>query len=273
MIPRAILPLLAALLAVPSSSPAAGQVLRFGGSGGPMAGIPALGEEYRRQTGLADPSFQPTPPIGSGGGVKAMLAGSLELAFTSRPLTREEKEQGAVATRFAVTPLVLAASPDCSFPGLTRGKLAQILSGKISSWPDGRPIRLVLRPHSDSDTLTLRRISAEVAAGMDLALQREGMMVAVNDTESAQRLESTPGALGPTSLSQIVAEKRRLSPLPLDGVTPSLEALSSKAWPWAKEFYVVLGPGSSPEARAFARWLASPLAEPTLKTLGMAAPR
>ena len=47
--------------------------------------------------------------IGSGGGIRALLDGAIDIAIVSRRLTADEREQGLVYTPFSRIPVVVAA--------------------------------------------------------------------------------------------------------------------------------------------------------------------
>jgi ABC-type phosphate transport system substrate-binding protein len=50
------------------------------------------------------------PSLGSTGGIKAVIAGALDLGLSSRPLTEAEARQGLVAFEYARSPFLLVTS-------------------------------------------------------------------------------------------------------------------------------------------------------------------
>ena len=82
---------MAALLALPVSA----ETLKIGGTGSSASLVERLFEEFRKQVPDAE-LFQPTPPLGSGGALKALAGGRIDVAFAGRPLKPEEAAQELV---------------------------------------------------------------------------------------------------------------------------------------------------------------------------------
>jgi phosphate transport system substrate-binding protein len=240
--------------------------VRVGGSGGPLATMPLLAEAFQKNHPQA--RFVIVPSLGSGGGIKALRAGAIDVALVSRALTDAERSQDVNAIEYARTPFVFAAVARKDLKGITTAELVRIYKGEQSTWPDGSPLRLVMRPRMDSDTDIVKSLSKEMNQAVDAALAREGMIVAVTDKASADSIETIPGAIGTTTLTQIISEKRELHALALDGVMPSLKTLAEGKYPYYKVFVVVTGPGSNPTARQFAAFLQSPAGRELLQKTG-----
>jgi phosphate transport system substrate-binding protein len=237
--------------------PALAETLRISGTGAALGSVEAVAKAYEK----AYPSNQVRvlrPSPGSSGGIKALQAGALDLAVSSRPLKEAERAQGLTAIEFARTPFVVAVAAGLQRPaGLSLEQLADIYSGRTSVWPNGRPIRLILRPLSDSDTVELRRMSPEMDRAVAVAQERQGMMAAYTDQDSADAIEKTPGAIGTSTLALIVGEKRPLRPLALAGVEPTPGNLADGRYPYSRSFYLVMRKDAGAEARRFAAFLRS----------------
>lgn len=253
-------------LAHAADADAAAVQIRLGGSGGPLATMPLLAQAFQKTHPQARVMI--VPSLGSGGGIKALRMGAIDVALTSRALKDTERNPGLIATEYARSPFVFAAASHTDLRGITTAELIRIYKGELSAWPDGRPLRLVLRPKMDSDTDIVKSLSPEMSQAVDVALAREGMIVAVTDKASADCIETTPGAIGATTLAQIVSEKRQLQALALDGVMPSVKTLAEGKYPYYKAFFVVTGPGSNPTARQFAAFLQSPAGREILQKNG-----
>lgn len=238
----AVLCLLAA-----GSAPARGETIRVSGTGGSMETMKLLAAAFRKDH--PDVRIVNLQNVGSSAAIKAVLAGALDVGVTSRPLTADEERRGALQHQFAVTPLVLATGTGNRASGLTAGRLAEIYAGSITAWSDGSPIRLVLRPEADSDTLTLRSLSHDMDRALKAALSNKRMPVAMTDQDSADMLERVPGALGTITLAQIFTEKRAIKMLSLNGVAPTLESLKDGSYPLSKTLYLVTRGAPSPHAR------------------------
>ena len=73
--------------------------------------------------------------VGSGGGVKALIAGKADLARTARPLKAKEKKEGITQIPFAWSPIVFAAHPSgAAVKNITMDQALEIFSGELSNW-------------------------------------------------------------------------------------------------------------------------------------------
>lgn len=198
------------------------------------------------------------PSLGSGGSIKAVVAGAIGLAVTSRPMSESERKLGAVETEYARTPFVFAVSTRSRVTAITSGELADIYAGKRVNWADGSPVRIVLRPASDIDTEMVRNISPAIRLGLAAAEARPGVRFSVNDQDAADDMEKIPGAIGPGSLALIVSEKRALRALTLDGRDPTPMNAASGAYPYYKRLFLVTGAKRVPAVARFVAFVQSP---------------
>lgn len=260
--------LFACLMAVLLFGPTAGsaETLRIGGSGAGLQTIKHLGEAFA--AGRPGVAVEVVPSLGSSGGIRAMLAGHLDIAVSSRSLKPEERTAGAVAFEYGRTPLVFAVAERHAAAPLRSQDLADLYSGRWREWRDGTRVRVVLRPAAESDTALIRGISAGMDAAYAEAERRPGTHVAATDQQNADALERIPGAFGAITLAQLAAEGRRLYPLALDGVVPSVQALKDRAYPHFKTMSVVTGPVAGDTLRDFLAYLGSDAAANALAASG-----
>lgn len=175
----------------------------------------------------------------------------------SRPLKDAEHSPGTSATEYARTPFVFATAVGTNALVITTPELISIYTGARKTWPDGRPLRLVLRSDTDSDTDIIKSLSPEMDLAVKTAQGRQGMIMALTDKAGADRLEDIPGALGTTTLAEIISENRALRPLALNGVTPSGNALAKGMYPYYKTFFLVSGPKTSALTEQFSVFVRS----------------
>jgi phosphate transport system substrate-binding protein len=247
-----------------SMDTASTETLRIGGTGSAMASLPTLfsafdrGEEFKLEV---------IPSLGSSGGLRALAEGVLDISVAGRMLTREELAQGLTQGADIRTPFVFATShprPN----GFKSSDVAQIFNSPRASWADGSPIRVILRPKSDSDTAVLGSMFPGMAAAIEAARRRPDIPTAANDQDNADMAERVTGSLAGSTLSQVKMERRNLRVLTIDGVEPSLDGLESGAYPFAKPLYFMLSAKKSPLAERFIAFLGSPATRSALRTTG-----
>ncbi len=261
---RAYAVALALLLA--SSGGAAAEELRIGGSGAALGTMQLLGEEFTARN--PDIRVAIVPSLGSNGSIRAVVAGAIGLALTSRPMDESERRLGAVETEYARTPFVFAVSTRSKVTAMTSAELAGLYAGQTPAWADGSPVRIVLRPASDIDTTMVGNISPEMRRALALAQARPGVQFSVNDQDAADDLERISGAIGPSSLALIVSEKRALRALKLEGREPTPKNAASGAYPYYKRLFVVTGAKRTPAAERFITFVQSPSARTILTSNG-----
>jgi phosphate transport system substrate-binding protein len=240
--------------------------IRVGGTGGASRIIVLLAEAYRQKIPTAQ--IVTLPNIGSRGAKAGVISGAVDVGFSAEPLSPAEAGQGLAAFEYARTALVFATA-DRGTQAMTSQAIIDAYAGKLTTWPDGRRLRLILRPAGDSDTSALRNISPLFREAVDAALKRDGILVAPTDQEAADAIASVPGALGTTTLAIIVGENRTLRPLVLDGVTPSLKTIAGGTYPHTKTIHVITrGQEARPAVAGFVQFLQTPEARALVAATG-----
>jgi phosphate transport system substrate-binding protein len=240
--------------------------IRTGGTGAASGPIRLLAQEYAK----LEPSVTVTvsPSLGSSGGIQALRAGALDLALAGRVLKAEEIAQGLQSVELGRSPAVFGVQSADKLAEVTSAQLAGWLTADVPVAADGSRMRLVLRPDSDIDTTLVRSLGKGVADAMTLAQSRKGMIVAATDSDAAELIERTPGALGLSTLGLIQTEGRKIKALKLNGVEPTTANAASGAYPLAKAIHVVSKESRSPHVKAFIEFLGSPAARTLLAKHG-----
>ena len=234
---------------------ASAETFRIGGTGVALGTMRVLGEEFRKtRPGL---EVEVLPSLGSPGGIRAALAGAIDIGVSARTLNPEELAAGAVQTPVGSTPFVFAVAAASKVTALSSADLVDIYAGTKTRWPDGSPVRLVLRSPSGAEIALLYGISPQMREAHLLAEKRPGLLTTATDQENADALESIPGAIGVITIAQIVSEKRSLHALPIDGVAPTPAALRDGSYRLSVPLYLVTGARLSPRAREFIAFIHS----------------
>jgi phosphate transport system substrate-binding protein len=222
----------------------------------------------RRVLEAANVPVQFVPNLGSGGGLKALQAGALDIAVSARKLNDAERAAGLVEREIFRTPFLWAAHAAVPLRALSMAELLNFYNGKITEWPDGRIVRLVLRPEHDSDTALAKSISPEMNAALTTAAGRPGMRVAVTDDEAAADIERITGAIGMSSLGLLLAQQRQVVMPPLAGVAPTVEMLANGRYPHYKTLYLVTRGAAAEPVAAVGAHLASKAGVAALAQIG-----
>jgi phosphate transport system substrate-binding protein len=150
---------------------------------------------------------------------------------------------------------------------ITTEELVDIYSGVTTNWPSGELIRIVLRPESETDTKLLRGLSDKMAAAVDTAMDRPGLVVATTDQENADILERLPGSLGQVAVGQVATERRNLNVLSHLGALPHDPQAHKHGGIQNKSLYVVTTDTASKEAMDFVAYVFSPEGQAILEGL------
>jgi phosphate transport system substrate-binding protein len=249
------LPRAAALLLLCGAVNVHAEEVRIGGTGAALGTMQMLAEAYAK----SQPQTRITvlPSMGSSGGIKAVLSGAIQLGLSSRPLAEAEVQGGATGFEYGRTPLVFATASTNKTLGLSTQNLVDMYAAKTEQWPDGSKVRLVLRPVGDSDSELIKALSPEMREAQGAAEQRKGMSFAVTDQDAANSIEKVPGALGPSTLAQILSEKRQIKALRLNGVVPDAGSIASGSYPLQKRLWLINGPKTPAAAQSFVSFVQS----------------
>lgn len=263
---------LALLIAAFAPLAAADTTIRVGGTGSGLGTMQRLAEAYARK----EPSSRMVivPNLGSSGGVKALLAGVVDLAVISRAPKAEELAGGLIAYEYGRTPFVFVTHSKSDASSISLRAAAEYFSGRAAQWPDGVPVRLVLRPASDGDTALQAAFSPAMAEAIKLAHARPGMVIANTDQDAADEAARLPGSLANAALALLLSEERRLRILALDGVSPSVNALADGTYPHHKRLFLLWRrDGQSTTAQRFVDFVRSDEGRQLLGKLGHWVPR
>lgn len=206
-----------------------------GGAGSGLGTLRILADAYTK----TEPQFslEIVASLGNTGAIKALKRQAIELAVLTRNLRPDELTAELQVLEYAKTPVVLATAKK-SVSGLTLAQIADIYAGRTTQWPDGTPIRLILRPPRQVEMAVLASFSPAVKEALARAHAREGMISALTGHDSVEEIARTNGGLGTASLALIVAEKHPLKALSIEGVAPSAKTLGDGTYPYYKTLYL-----------------------------------
>jgi phosphate transport system substrate-binding protein len=244
--------------------PAMAELIRVGGTGSASPLMQDLAAAYRKLQPNDEVSVMHPPPS-SGGGVRMLVSGKLDLALSGRPLKPEEQAQVGLVFLYAKTPLVIAGKTGTRKAGFSISEIADLYAGRLTRWDDGSLIRLILRSPTESDTLQLRNLSPLVDEALQLALMRPGMAYAENDLDAVELLTKTPSSVGTTTLGLLKMGNHSLQLYPLAGILPTVKNLAEGKYPLSKSIFIVSGRQPSESAKRFTAFLRTTQARDILR--------
>lgn len=255
---RAVLMWLTLLSALPVT---AGEAIRISGTGTGVALLEKIAASYLENRPDVQIQFI-KPTLGSTGSIRALGAGRIDLAVSGRP---PKPEEGQFRTLdYARTPLVFASWAHHKPQDFSLRDIIGIYAGKKTHWDDGTPVRLVLRSSFESDTVTLRAMSPEMASAVDDAFRRMAGPIGENDLDTITLIERLPGSLGPTSLGLIRILDRTPVVHRVDGVLPGINELAAGRYRLSKPAYLITRPQADAATSEFVAFLTSPAAKALL---------
>lgn len=243
------------------AAPSQAGTVRAAGSGIGIGLVRLLAEQY--QAGHpGDPLWIPES-VGTSGAVKGLASGKLDIGILARPLKPSELE-GGVSVPLCRTPLVFFTGARRKDVTLIRRDLSALFNNSLPAFPNG-DVRALLRPPTDAGFIRLLEIFPDLAPSVETARQLRGAVLALTDQEAMDMVESSRSLVAFGALTPMVAERRKLTPIPLDGVMPSAAALESGRYTHDVPLVLVLPANASPEARAFVDYARSPAAAALLR--------
>lgn len=242
-----------------------GEPVRVSGSGTCLPLLRILTAEYPDATS----EFVYLPGLHSGGGIKGVANGDLEIGAVSRELTAEEAKLGLRYTLLSRDGLVIATHPSVPLEGLTSQQVRDIYRGKYANWkelggPD-LPITILDRNEDESAKIILR----EYVLGKDLKITPKAVNL-YYEPDMIEGLQSTVGAIGYFSLGYGLSQEVPVNMLKLDGVAPSVATIEDGSYKVIRPLGVVTAEDAGEQIDAFLEWATSAKAVELIKSRGFA---
>ena len=194
------------------------------------------------------------PPMGSTGSLRALSAHRIDVAVTGRPLGPGET---GLALPWLRTPVVFASSSGM-LDSLDVPTLQAIYNGERQRWPDGNPLRLVLRANAESETIALREALPELIPALDAALARRDLPMPDDDLAALEFLARVKGTFGTTSLGLVNTLKAPVRILPFEGEQPQADPQVPQRYRLWRAYHLVHRPDPSAEVIRFVDFLRAP---------------
>ncbi len=255
----------AAVLLWAAGPAAAADVARVGGTGIGLELAHLLGEGLAK----ADPSVAVTvlPSLGTPGGIKALGAGAIDVAIAARPLKDTEKGSGIAEAACLTTAMVFVTSRHAA-PGISLSSLPRLYGDAEPRWPDGQPLKVILRSPAGSENPYLMRLVPGMEEALAKAFARPGIPVGATDQENVALAAQIEGSFAIATLLQVKAERLNLLPLVIDGVTPGPKTLADGTYPMPLKVCFLLPARPAAGAAKFIAFMRSPAGQEIIRENG-----
>lgn len=253
------------LLAGSLATPVTAEVLRMGGTGMALGAMTRIAEHW--SSAEAGVTAQVLPSLGTSGGIKALKAGAIDIAFAARGASEAEKSASVVDALCLKTAFIFATSRRLA-GDLPSRQLPALYAARRPVWPDGSPLKIILRPRSGSEVPYLAERVPGMAAALDIAFEQPERPITLTDQENAQLAVETPDVLAMLTLLQLRGESLALTPLSLDGVAPSAASLADGSYSLPLRLCLLTPAAQSPLARRFVAHLRTRPAQVLLNQFG-----
>ena len=181
---------------------------------------------------------------GSGAGIEAVLAGTVDIGLSSRALKDEEKAEGAVENIVALDGVAIVVNPANSVENLTVEQIAQIFTGEITNWSElgGEDLEIAVYGREDGSGT---RGAFEEIVGV------EGTCVYTNEYSSTGDViggvAGNANAIGYASLSAVDDTVKAVK---VGGVAPSEATVKDGTYEIQRPFVMVTKEGVTLSAQA-----------------------
>lgn len=241
------------------------ETVRIGGAGVALAAMRHMGASLTQSA--PNLRVEVLPSLSTPGGVKALAAGEIDITITTRSLTAEESAIVGPEVGCFTTALVFASSHKAT-SGLTLAGLPQIYADPSPTWPDGTPLKIILRLRDSPSATTIAALVPGFKDAVTKAHGRQGIPVAATDQDNAKLAQITAGSLTFMTLLQLRAERLDLIPLSLDGIMPSVATIIDQTYPLTNRVCLVASKTPAQAASQFVKHLNSPTGIALLRSFG-----
>jgi phosphate transport system substrate-binding protein len=224
-------------------------VYSAGSGGGAIAHAQALATRF---TQLHPGVSLQVENVGSDAGINLAATGGIDVGFTSRDLTEDEKTKvkpvliGGVGTAVIV-------NADNPIKALTGGQVRGIFSGEITDWSQvgGTPgnIQVIVREKTAST-----RIAFDSYFFPGKPIYTEDAAELRDIDQMTETVKSFKTAIGMATLEDATLAKPGIKALAIDGAPATMAALADGSYPVRRNVYLVYNPDPSkekPAIRAF----------------------
>lgn len=187
---------------------------------------------------------------GSGAGIEAVTAGSVDIGNSSRNLKDEEKAAGVVENIVAIDGIAVIVNNENVVEDVTKDQLADIFKGNITNWSE-------LGGVDEPIVVVGREASSGTRGGFEELVEVEDECAYANELDSTgavvAKVSATVGAIGYVSLDVIDDTVKALN---LDGVEASVETIKAGDYFLCRPFVMATKGEIAEQSEAVKTWFA-----------------
>lgn len=210
------------------------QGLIIAGSGANIPHIRILVNKFQNEHNL---EIHVPDSIGSIGAVNGIQEGIIDLGFTSRPLSDEEKSSGLQEIAYAKSALIIACHDDVPESDIGYEDLLQIYGGEKTKWSNGKGIVPLAMHLADSTNEVLIGNIPGFKDVLSNAIKTHQAKEFYNDQSLDVALGETASAIGFTSV--IPKAESGMKAMTVNGVAPSRENILNGSYRLTKNLYFI----------------------------------
>jgi phosphate transport system substrate-binding protein len=210
--------------------------------------------------------------IGTGGAVRALTDGAIQVGLASRPLSASERAAGIVEIPLARVVVGFVVDPRAHDGPLSQAELAAIYRGERARWSDGTPIVPLLREAGDSGNAAVAAALPTVHQAIEGAMAADRFPVCYTDQEMRDSLLEVEGGIGLLDVGTLHLERLALRPVPIDGVEPTAAEAAAGRYPLVKPLSLLTAGAPGGEARRFVEYARSPAVADLFEAGGFLSP-
>ncbi|AXI70072.1 phosphate ABC transporter substrate-binding protein [Streptomyces bacillaris] len=214
---------------------------------------------------------------GSAGGISQLAAGQIDIALSSKPISDEDRtahpKADFVTTQIgsdAVGVIVTKPVADAGVKNLTVDQVRGLFEGKITNWSEVGGPKLDVFVYDKEPGRGTREVLDKYVYGDEKAPpppDTDNFAIVGGNLETRNKLESTPGAVGPLSTG-FVEGREKLQVVTLDGIAASPENIASGKYPMNRPLYLITNGEPAGDAKKFIDYLLSDKGQALLEPHG-----
>ncbi|MFC8724512.1 phosphate ABC transporter substrate-binding protein [Streptomyces bacillaris] len=214
---------------------------------------------------------------GSAGGISQLAAGQIDIALSSKPISDEDRtahpKADFVTTQIgsdAVGVIVTKPVADAGVKNLTVDQVRGLFEGKITNWSEVGGPKLDVFVYDKEPGRGTREVLDKYVYGEEKAPpppDTDNFAIVGGNLETRNKLESTPGAVGPLSTG-FVEGREKLAVVTLDGIAASPENIASGKYPMNRPLYLITNGEPAGDAKKFIDYLLSDKGQALLEPHG-----